>query len=91
MRMKGLRFEWIGNRHYSVVLYFGESFVPVEDDHLRLLAKEWEAPPKQFLERVIERIGGNPYLKERIRAAADAGDPQGQIPAMQAFLHKLKI
>ncbi|HEY5594002.1 MAG TPA: hypothetical protein VIL61_02445 [Nitrospiria bacterium] len=89
--MKGLRFEWIGNRHYSVVLYFGESFVPVEDDRLRLLAKEWKAPPDQFLERVIQRVGSNPYLKEKIRAAADAGDPQGQIPAMQAFLHKLKI
>lgn len=89
--MKGLRFEWIGNRHYSVVLYFGESFVPVEDDRLRFLAKEREAPPEQFLERVIEQIGRNPYLKEKIRAAADAGDLRSQIPALQAFLHKLKI
>lgn len=89
--MKGLRFEWIGNRHYSVVLYFGENFVPVEDDLLRSLFNEWESPPERFLEQVIERIGSNPYLKEKIRAAAESGDPRSQIPTMQDFIHKLKI
>lgn len=90
MRMKGLRFEWIGNRHYSVVLYFGESFVPVENDLLRLLAKECKAPPEKFLELVIKQVGNNTYLKEKIREAGAAGDPQSQIPAMQEFLVKLK-
>ncbi|MBI3811863.1 MAG: hypothetical protein HY283_06635 [Nitrospirae bacterium] len=89
--MKNLRFQWIGNRHYSVVLYFGENFVPVEDDLLRLLEKECKISPEKFLEQVVERIGSNPYLKEKIRAAAEAGDPGSRIPAMQEFIHKLRL
>ncbi|MBI3595669.1 MAG: hypothetical protein HY203_00780 [Nitrospirae bacterium] len=89
--MKGLWFEWIGNRHYSAILHFGESFVPVEDDVLRLLSKQPEATPEKFLEQVIERIGINPYLKKKIRAAADEGDPRSQITAMKEFLLKYKV
>jgi len=88
--MKGLRFEWIGNRHYSAVFHFGESFVPVEDAVLRLLSKQSEAISETFLEEVIKRIGINPYLKKRIRAAAAEGDPQTQVAAMKDFLLKYK-
>ena len=88
--MNHLRFEQIGKRHYSVVLYFGEGYVPVEDDILSLLAKESKAPSAKFLDSLIEQIGRNPYLKEKIRSAAETGDPGSQIPAMQEFLIKLK-
>lgn len=90
--MKGLRFEWIGNRHYAAVLYFGESFVPVEDQILRRLATAAViAPPDEFLELVIEQIGKNPYLKDRIRLAAEDGGPSVQVPEMQQFLRKHKF
>jgi hypothetical protein len=89
--MKGLRFEWIGNRHYSAVLHFGESFVPVEDKVLRLLSKQPGATPEEFLEETIERIGINPYLKKKIREAAAEGDPRTQITAMKDFLVKYKV
>jgi hypothetical protein len=89
--MKGLRFEWIGNRHYSAVFHIGESFVPVEDDVLRLLSKQSGATSETFLEEVIERIGINSYLKKRIRAAAAEGDPQTQVAGMKDFLIKYKV
>ncbi|HET6464713.1 MAG TPA: hypothetical protein VFH55_03780 [Nitrospiria bacterium] len=88
--MKGLRFEWIGNRHYSAVLHFGESFVPVEDNVLRLLSKQPEAPAEKFLEEVTERIGVNSYLKKTLRAAAAEGDPRSQMAAIKEFLLKHK-
>ncbi|HTN44097.1 MAG TPA: hypothetical protein VMN77_09920 [Nitrospiria bacterium] len=89
--MKGLQFEWIGNRHYSAIFHFGESFVPVEDEILRHLSKQSEAASETFLEEVVERIGRNPYLKKRIRAAAAEGDPHTQVAAMKAFLLKHKF
>jgi hypothetical protein len=89
--MKGLRFEWIGNRHYSAVLHFGESFVPVEDIVLRLLSNQPGATPEEFLEQAIERIGINPYLNKKIRAAAAEGDSRTQITAMKEFLVKYKV
>jgi hypothetical protein len=89
--MKGLRFEWIGNRHYSAVLHFGESFIPVEDKVLRLLSKQPEATPEAFVEQMIERIGINPYLKKKIRAAAGEGDLRTQITALKEFLVKYKV
>ena len=89
--MKGFRFEWVGNRHYSVVFHFGESFIPVEQDILRFLSERSEGTPELFLEEVIERIGINPYLKKQIRAAAAEGDSQTQIAAMKEFLHKYKV
>lgn len=88
--MKGLRFEWIGKGHYSVVLYFGESFVPVENDTLIRIAKGKDGPPDKFLEQVIENIGTNAYLKDKIRRAVEEGDPRAQVPAMQQFLGKHK-
>jgi hypothetical protein len=89
--MKGLRFEWIGNRHYSAVLHFGESFVPVEDKIMERLATWAAAPPDKFLERVIEQIGNNSYLKDTIRQAAEETDPRVQTPEMQEFLRKHKF
>ena len=89
--MKGLRFEWIGNRHYSAILHFGESFVPVEDHVLRLLSEQPEVTHEAFLERLIDRIGMNSYLKKKLRAAAAEGDLRTQITAMKEFLVKYRV
>jgi len=89
--MKGLWFEWIGNRHYGAVLHFGESFVPVEDNVLKLLSNQPETTSELFLEQVIERIGINPYLKKKIRAAAAEGDSRTQFTGMKEFLVKYRV
>lgn len=89
--MKGLRFEWLGNRHYHVVLHFGESFVPVEDRIIRFLSEQPETTPEKFLEETIDRMGSNPYLRKQIREAAAEGDLQIQIAAMKEFLVKFKV
>jgi len=89
--MKGLRFEWVGNRHYSAVLHFGEGYVPVEETVLSLLSKQPESTPEAFLEQVIDRIGINSYLKKKIRAAAAESDPRIQMASIQEFLIKYKF
>jgi len=89
--MKGLRFEWLGERHYRVAIHFGGKMVPVEGEILAVLAQEANRSPDQFLTLLVEKIGSNPYLRGQILRAAEHGDVAADITAMREFFHKHKI
>lgn len=88
--MKGLRFERRQDGHYKVILHVGSTYMPVSDDIVEALKAHTLAPPEQFLELLIEKVGYSSYLKDQIRAELKkAGDPLSQITVLQGALRDL--
>ncbi len=88
---KGLRFERIGtDRHYNVVFYIGDTYVPVSDETVEDLKGRSLLPADRFLEFLIEKIGYSAYLKEQIRAELKrAGETVTQMTVLQGAVRDL--
>ncbi len=88
---KGLRFERLGtDRHYTVILHIGDTYVPVSDEVIEELKAQSLVAPERFLDLVIEKIGYSSYLKEQIRAEVKrAGETVTQLTVLQGGIRDL--
>ncbi len=88
---KGLRFEQLGtDRHYTVILHIGDTYVPVTDEVIEELKAQSLVAPERFLDLVIEKIGYSSYLKEQIRAEVKrAGETVTQLTVLQGEIRDL--
>ncbi len=88
---KGLMVKRIGtDRHYNVVFYIGDTYVPVTDETVEALKAQSLLPSERFLEFLIDKVGYSSYLREQIRAELKrAGETATLMTVLQGAIRDL--
>lgn len=81
--MTYIRFEKLSGPVYPAYLVVGEYSIALDPDMIQSLTEIVEEGPAPFLEKLVQRVGTNRYLKEMIEEGISK---EGEIAALATRL-----